>query len=304
MAAPDRFDYSPAQWQAIVDALAPLSPSPDAVAELRVELLFRINVPELDVADMRNTTRMLACETKAEIKELDRLLSDRLFERGSHRVAALRKLLTKLRDDATRDLSDVSDRFAAYAKAAGKRGRNARPFANLLMTFVASAWKAFGGGNPSYRSDYRAFFEAGVRPVMENGAIRKVHRCAWTEGMFRAHVAGWRADANQKHTAFHEAGHAVIGRVLDLVCGGASIAPNEAENEAGHAIIADPWRTASEWDRRLGPMWSAGTRQRGLGCHARLSAARLSRAWPGQKPKLNFLADAQAAMAMIGGRST
>jgi len=52
----------------------------------------------------------------------------------------------------------------------------------------------------------------------------------------------------KRHTAIHEAGHAVIGRVLGLSCGGASIIANEAEDEAGHAIIHDPWATVSRWE--------------------------------------------------------
>jgi ATP-dependent Zn protease len=49
-------------------------------------------------------------------------------------------------------------------------------------------------------------------------------------------------------TAFHEAGHAVVGRVLTLVCGGATIT---ADNEsAGHCIIEEPYACISHWERR------------------------------------------------------
>ena len=51
------------------------------------------------------------------------------------------------------------------------------------------------------------------------------------------------------NTATHEAGHAVIGRVLGLSCGSATIIANEAEGEAGHAIVHDPWKTMSDWER-------------------------------------------------------
>jgi hypothetical protein len=51
-------------------------------------------------------------------------------------------------------------------------------------------------------------------------------------------------------TAIHEAGHAVIGRVLALSCGGATIIPNEAELEAGHANVKDPLDTLSVWEQR------------------------------------------------------
>jgi ATP-dependent Zn protease len=48
-------------------------------------------------------------------------------------------------------------------------------------------------------------------------------------------------------TAIHEAGHAVIGRVLKQVCGQATIEPNLDEGEAGHAITADPHVTLGHW---------------------------------------------------------
>ena len=51
-----------------------------------------------------------------------------------------------------------------------------------------------------------------------------------------------------QHTAIHEAGHAVIGRVLTLVCGKASILPDE--DSAGHSITADPWECTAAWERR------------------------------------------------------
>jgi hypothetical protein len=53
-----------------------------------------------------------------------------------------------------------------------------------------------------------------------------------------------------RHTAVHEAGHAVVGRVLGLLCGPATIVPNEEET-AGVAIVHDPWMTASHWDQKL-----------------------------------------------------
>jgi ATP-dependent Zn protease len=59
------------------------------------------------------------------------------------------------------------------------------------------------------------------------------------------------AQSELRSTAIHEAGHAVIGRVLGLSCGSVTIIANEAEGEAGHAIIHDPWKTSSDWDQRL-----------------------------------------------------
>jgi hypothetical protein len=53
-----------------------------------------------------------------------------------------------------------------------------------------------------------------------------------------------------EQTAYHEAGHAVIGRVLTLHCGGATIRPNYDEGEAGHAITADPYGCLHQWEKR------------------------------------------------------
>ena len=58
------------------------------------------------------------------------------------------------------------------------------------------------------------------------------------------------------HTATHEAGHAVIARVLTLACGGATIRPDHDAGGAGHAIIDDPLVTESVWDRRW--KWRSG----------------------------------------------
>jgi ATP-dependent Zn protease len=51
-----------------------------------------------------------------------------------------------------------------------------------------------------------------------------------------------------KRTAIHEAGHAVIGRVLGMTCGPATIVPDT--NGAGHSITRDPWLTYGEWEAR------------------------------------------------------
>lgn len=54
----------------------------------------------------------------------------------------------------------------------------------------------------------------------------------------------------ERGTAIHEAGHAVIGRVLGMICGHATIIADEAEGEAGHTITADPHMIAYEWDKQ------------------------------------------------------
>ena len=56
-----------------------------------------------------------------------------------------------------------------------------------------------------------------------------------------------RSSAQRKATAYHEASHAVIGRVLTCVCGGATIKPNYKEGTSGNANA----RAGDyEWERR------------------------------------------------------
>ena len=59
--------------------------------------------------------------------------------------------------------------------------------------------------------------------------------------------ASMRAIARRK-TAYHEAGHAVLGRVLTLVCDSATIKPDH--DSAGHSLTHDPWDCIYEWEKR------------------------------------------------------
>jgi ATP-dependent Zn protease len=52
------------------------------------------------------------------------------------------------------------------------------------------------------------------------------------------------------YTAYHEAGHAVIGRVLGLDCGSVSIVPDYTTMESGHSITFDPHVTFEAWEAR------------------------------------------------------
>jgi hypothetical protein len=55
---------------------------------------------------------------------------------------------------------------------------------------------------------------------------------------------------SESQTAYHEAGHAVIGRVLTLPCGHASIKPDYESCTAGVSICPDPYTCLSEWEKR------------------------------------------------------
>src|SRR5690349_7214634 len=57
-----------------------------------------------------------------------------------------------------------------------------------------------------------------------------------------------RVRPSRRRTAHHEAGHAVIGRVMGQSCGACSIV--QAGNSFGHSVCADPWKTVADWDER------------------------------------------------------
>jgi hypothetical protein len=57
-------------------------------------------------------------------------------------------------------------------------------------------------------------------------------------------------DAARKRTAVHEAGHAVIGRVLGLRCREATIVPDDAKGLVGRAVIKDQCVSIAEWEAR------------------------------------------------------
>jgi hypothetical protein len=58
-----------------------------------------------------------------------------------------------------------------------------------------------------------------------------------------------RGKPSEAETAIHEAGHAVIGRILlGMICGGASIVGDG--DRAGHAVTGDPWAICRQWYER------------------------------------------------------
>jgi ATP-dependent Zn protease len=59
-----------------------------------------------------------------------------------------------------------------------------------------------------------------------------------------------RSEKQVWSTAVHEAGHAVVARVLGLQCGKVTIAANYRTRDAGYGVIADPWAAVARWDER------------------------------------------------------
>jgi hypothetical protein len=52
-----------------------------------------------------------------------------------------------------------------------------------------------------------------------------------------------------RHTAYHEAAHAVINRVVGMLCGEATIVPDHEGMLAGFSITHDPWAVCTAWER-------------------------------------------------------
>jgi ATP-dependent Zn protease len=65
----------------------------------------------------------------------------------------------------------------------------------------------------------------------------------------REAVIAFRSEDGEEAFAIHEAGHAVIGRVLTIPCGSASIKSNRY-SEGRSTIIADRYECFKEWEKR------------------------------------------------------
>jgi hypothetical protein len=100
-------------------------------------------------------------------------------------LSALRHFLETL--DAARSASaHVAECLSA--ESVSPPSNNYRPFQDRLLSATAAFWRALGG-QVSFRKDYRAFFEAVVRPVVSTPSIRQRHVVGWSAGMFRTHVS-------------------------------------------------------------------------------------------------------------------
>jgi hypothetical protein len=80
-----------------------------------------------------------------------------------------------------------------------------------------------------------------------------------------------------REIAIHEAGHAVIGRVLTLPCGHATIEADE--DSSAHAITAEPWTILDHWE------------------HVPTRKKRTARGWRGGEVRSVYIARALAYMA-------
>jgi hypothetical protein len=100
-----------------------------------------------------------------------------------------------------------------------------------------------------------------------------------------------------QRTAVHEAGHAVIGRVLKQVCGHASVQPSPDEGEAGHTITADPYVTLGYWLDVLG-------RWRGKDPMVSIMRGRVMTYMAGRAAEEEFFGSCAGGDAMTSGKST
>ena len=101
---------------------------------------------------------------------------------------------------------------------------------------------------------------------------------------------------DRDHTAIHEAGRAVIGRVLCLECGYLTIEPDEDASAAGHAVTRTP--TTSTDGGGPSPEKARALMRRSKHVSGPVS----SLTWQVGRPKLCCWGPATAAMAMTGTR--
>ena len=88
-----------------------------------------------------------------------------------------------------------------------------------------------------------------------------------------------KAANSERHTAIHEAGHAVIGRVLSLVCGETTIVSDHVAGHAGYSITEDHYECEAAW-RSVGK-W----REQNAALHARI---------------MTFMAGSEAEVELLG----
>ena len=92
-------------------------------------------------------------------------------------------------------------------------------------------------------------------------------------------MADEHAATQREHTALHEAGHAVIGRVLGIRCGHATILADE--DLAGHSLAAPPHEFLERWWHNLGRYY----REEAAAFHARI---------------MTYMAGAEAERVLLG----
>jgi cell division protease FtsH len=80
--------------------------------------------------------------------------------------------------------------------------------------------------------------QAGLSSYKAPTALNAARRAALTPTGRRALSGNDASLSQQQHVAIHEAGHAVIARVLGISHGAASIVPSETEGTLGRCILA------------------------------------------------------------------
>jgi hypothetical protein len=179
------FKYSAAQIAQIEAALSARLVSSDALKDFQFSLSICINALELNMTDeLRRFFTENAADTIAAIERLYELNSRRIGEEQDRIGRALEKALPYLKEVHWLSRREI-DSLAWFDIP--KESNNKRPFPRKLMKRTSDAWRRFGG-QVNHGSEYRRFFEAVVRPVMDNSRIQREHGCAWTDGMFRTHV--------------------------------------------------------------------------------------------------------------------
>lgn len=183
------FKYSDAQWAEILSALAIFSVTKQDIKELHLRLIWTINIQVYGDPEFRQGSTELVRHDKEMTSTIRRLFL--LANRQGREGAALRKAapylrsIHRLRIRRIRQTVELQQKIAGLRLQNGRRDRNR--FQRRLTGQVAAAWEGFGGA-VNHGLEYRKFFEAAVKPVLIDPEIKRKHSCAWSSGMFKAHV--------------------------------------------------------------------------------------------------------------------
>jgi hypothetical protein len=186
------FEYSEDQWGAIQASLSVFNPSMEEISALRLRLSMRM-LTQADIG--RVQSHILSA--RAAIQRLYEAIGDRVGTEGQiegeiigDEIGAALERASPHLDELSRLLErriDADEELAAWSKEQPRKSNNERPLPRRLMQEVADSWSRFGG-QIGHGTEYKAFFEAVMKPVLEDQRISQLHGCAWSDGMFRNHV--------------------------------------------------------------------------------------------------------------------
>lgn len=181
------FSYTEEQWNDIADSLSALKETSEAdLAQLRMELLWSINIPLLTDDHIRDGYRENAAAAQDALRTIRKLVKSighRRHNPGDDVGRSVQQTLPHLFRIYRSAQADIR---RSRAVSAGARAPNQKPEVRRLLATIADAWTRLGGTIGHGRA-YREFFTACAKPPIES--LKMTWGAFWTDGMFRNHVS-------------------------------------------------------------------------------------------------------------------